>query len=124
MNYDSINKELFLDFLINNLFYFLNFTFKWIDKLIPKLKDTGSFYVFNTPFNSAYILQYLNKKDLVYGWHLGGGNVFQLLKWCYQYLIVKPEQADIAFDFQKTMIYCNSVRIPDEVLDYRRELKI
>ena len=45
---------------------FLNFTFKWIDKLIPKLKETGSFYVFNTPFNSAYILQYLNKKGLVF----------------------------------------------------------
>ncbi len=43
---------------------FLKFTFKWIDKLIPKLKDTGSFYVFNTPFNSAYILQHLTEKGL------------------------------------------------------------
>lgn len=45
---------------------FLDFTFKWIDKLIPKLKETGSFYVFNTPFNSAYILQHLVEKGLIF----------------------------------------------------------
>ena len=28
---------------------FLNFTYKWIDLLIPKLKE--SVYIFNTPFN-------------------------------------------------------------------------
>ncbi len=43
---------------------FLNFTFKWIDGLLPKLKKTGSIYIFNTPFNSAYILQYLVNKGL------------------------------------------------------------
>ena len=43
---------------------FLEFTFKWIDKLVPKLKNTGSIYLFNTPFNSAYILQYLVSKGL------------------------------------------------------------
>ena len=42
---------------------FLKFTSQWIDKIIPKLKKTGSLYIFNTPFNSAYILQHLvNKK--------------------------------------------------------------
>ena len=38
---------------------FLDFTHKWIDALLPKLKQNGSLYIFNTPFNSAYILQYL-----------------------------------------------------------------
>ena len=28
---------------------FLDFTFGWLDALIPKLKETGSLYVFNTP---------------------------------------------------------------------------
>lgn len=39
--------------------HFLDFTYDWIDKLLPKLKNTASLYIFNTPFNSAYILQYL-----------------------------------------------------------------
>lgn len=45
---------------------FLDFTFAWIDESIKKLKDTGSIYIFNTPFNSAYILQYLVDKELCF----------------------------------------------------------
>lgn len=45
---------------------FLQFTYDWIDKLISKLKTTGSLYIFNTPYNSAYILQYLVKKGLIF----------------------------------------------------------
>lgn len=45
---------------------FFDFTFRWIDALIPKLKDNGSFYIFNTPLHSAYILQYLIGKGLVF----------------------------------------------------------
>lgn len=45
---------------------FLRFTYDWIDRLIPKLKTTASFYVFNTPFNAAYILNYLVSKGLVF----------------------------------------------------------
>lgn len=45
---------------------FLNFTFDWIDKLLPTLKKTASIYIFNTPFNAAYILQYLVQKGLIY----------------------------------------------------------
>lgn len=43
---------------------FLDFTFGWIDLLIPKLKRTGSLYLFNTAFNSAYILQHLMAQNL------------------------------------------------------------
>lgn len=46
--------------------HFLTFTFAWIDNLLPLLKDTASLYLFNTPFNCAYILQYLVTKGLVY----------------------------------------------------------
>jgi len=45
---------------------FLAFTYRWIDSLVPKLKKTGSLYIFNTPFNSAFILQYLLKKGLIF----------------------------------------------------------
>ncbi|OHB13293.1 MAG: modification methylase [Candidatus Zambryskibacteria bacterium RIFCSPLOWO2_12_FULL_39_45] len=45
---------------------FLDFTYKWIDALLPKLKQNGSLYIFNTSFNSAYILQHLVSKNMVF----------------------------------------------------------
>ena len=45
---------------------FFNFTFRWIDALIPKLKSNGSLYIFNTPYHSAYILNYLVEKGLTF----------------------------------------------------------
>ena len=46
---------------------FFDFTFKWLDLIIPKLKSNGSIYIFNTPRNSAYILNYLeNRKGLIF----------------------------------------------------------
>lgn len=45
---------------------FFEFTKNWIDHLLPKLKTTGSLYIFNTPFNSAYILQYLVEKGMCF----------------------------------------------------------
>lgn len=44
--------------------HFFDFTFRWIDELIPKLKGNGSLYIFNTPYNSAFILDYLVKSGL------------------------------------------------------------
>ncbi|CAI2173566.1 11128_t:CDS:2 [Funneliformis geosporum] len=35
-------------------------------KLIPKLKRTASIYIFNTPFNCAYIASHLRKKNLIH----------------------------------------------------------
>lgn len=56
---------------------FLDFTYKWIDACIPKLKDNGSIYIFNNPFNSAFILAYLHSKGLHYKntiiWHKKDG---------------------------------------------------
>ena len=43
---------------------FLKFTFSWIDALLPKIKPMGSLYIFNTPFNSAFILQHLVDKKM------------------------------------------------------------
>ncbi len=45
---------------------FFDFTFRWIDALIPKLKSNGSLYIFNTPYNSAFFLPYLVEKGLVF----------------------------------------------------------
>lgn len=43
---------------------FFDFTYKWIDELLPALTDDASLYIFNTPYNSAFILQYLVSKGL------------------------------------------------------------
>lgn len=45
---------------------FMEFTYRWIDALIPKLKTTASLYVFNTPFNSAFILEHLHNRGLLF----------------------------------------------------------
>jgi site-specific DNA-methyltransferase (adenine-specific) len=45
---------------------FLEFTYKWIDALLPKLEQNASLYIFNTPYNSAFILQYLVSKGMFF----------------------------------------------------------
>lgn len=45
---------------------FLEFSYQWLDKAILKLNKNGSLYVFNTPFNSAFLCQYLVSKGLVF----------------------------------------------------------
>lgn len=43
---------------------YFDFTFKWIDMTIDKLKDNGSIYIFNNAYNAAFILTYLVNKGL------------------------------------------------------------
>lgn len=39
--------------------HFMRFTTAWLDRLLPKLTAHGSLYVFNTPYNCAFILPHL-----------------------------------------------------------------
>lgn len=41
---------------------FLDFSYAWIDLMLLKLKKTASFYIFNTPYNCALFLCYLQGK--------------------------------------------------------------
>ncbi len=45
---------------------FFDFTTRWINALVPKLKENGSLYIFNTPYNSAFILSYLIGRGLIF----------------------------------------------------------
>ncbi len=45
---------------------YLEFTFRWIDAIIPKLNKNASIYLFNTAYNSAIILNYLRGKSINY----------------------------------------------------------
>jgi len=60
----NLNKASWDTFVSEKAFF--DFTFRWIDALIPKLKPNGSLYIFNTPYNSAFILSYLVKKGMVF----------------------------------------------------------
>lgn len=46
----------------NSLNEFLEFTYQYLDLVSKKLKSTGSLYIFNTAFNSAFILTHLIEK--------------------------------------------------------------
>ena len=56
---------------------FFQFTEKWIDAFLPKMKSNGSFYIFNNPLNSARILQLLEKRGVMFlnwiTWHKRDG---------------------------------------------------
>ena len=60
----NLNKGAW-DSFKNEQAYF-DFTFRWIDAIVPKLKETSSVYLFNTAYNSAIILNYLLNKKLIY----------------------------------------------------------
>ncbi len=45
---------------------YFEFMFRWIDLLLPKLKQNASVYMFNTAYNSAVILTHLENTELEY----------------------------------------------------------
>lgn len=45
---------------------YFSFMMRWIDKLIPKLKDSASLYLFNNAYNSAILLSNLTNKNLIF----------------------------------------------------------
>ena len=45
---------------------FFDFTFSWIDALLPKIKMGGSLYIFNTPYNCAFILKHLVERGFLF----------------------------------------------------------
>lgn len=60
----NMNKDKWDTFRTEESYF--DFTFKWIDLMLDKLKDNGSFYLFNNPYNSAIILNYLNNKNVFF----------------------------------------------------------
>jgi site-specific DNA-methyltransferase (adenine-specific) len=56
---------------------YFDFMHLWLEKVIPKMKKNSSIYLFNNPRNSAYILDFLEKKGLIFQnwiiWHKKDG---------------------------------------------------
>lgn len=90
---------------------FLDFSFAWIDKMLPKLKDTGSFYIFNTPYNCALFLHHLQGKAHFQNficWHKKDGLSASKRRY-------NSNQESILFYTMDSKGYyfdCESVRIP------------
>lgn len=92
---------------------FMKFTQDWIDALIPKLKDKGSIYIFNTPFNAAFMLRYLMDKGLCFQnwitWDKKDGFSYAKRKFC------QNQEAIIFFTkSNKHTFNYNAVRLPYE----------
>lgn len=45
---------------------YFDFMYKWIDKLLPKMKKSGSIYLFNNQYNSALIVNHLKDKNVFF----------------------------------------------------------
>ena len=93
--------------------HFLEFTFGWLDALLPKIKQTGSLYVFNTAFNSAFILGYLHEKKMLFQnwitWDKRDG--FSVSKKKY----VNGQETVLFFTKGKNYTFnCEEIRIPYE----------
>lgn len=90
---------------------FLDFSFAWIDALLPKLKPTGSFYIFNTPYNCALFLHYLQGKAHFQNficWHKKDGMSANKRRY-------NSNQESILFYTMSARDYyfdCDSIRLP------------
>ena len=91
---------------------FLEFSFKWIDKMLLKLKPNASFYIFNTPYNSALFLNHLRDKKVFFQnfitWYKKDGMSASKRKFNNNQesiLFYTMSQKDYYFD-------CESIRIP------------
>ncbi len=98
---------------------FFKFTFNWIDKLIPKLKQNASIYIFNTPYNSSYILHYLVNKGLIFQnwitWDKRDG------EGCAKYKYTTRQETILFFTKNKEHIFnYEDIRIP---YDYQPRTK-
>ena len=45
---------------------FMRFTRGWIDALLPKIRRGGAVYIFNTPYNCAFILSHLVERGMTF----------------------------------------------------------
>lgn len=92
---------------------FLDFSFKWIDLMLLKLKPSGSFYIFNTPYNCALFLYYLQGKAVFQNficWYKKDG--FSAHKRRYN----NAQESILFYTMDKKNYYfdCDSVRLPYE----------
>ncbi|MDD6055938.1 MAG: site-specific DNA-methyltransferase [Helicobacteraceae bacterium] len=90
---------------------FLEFSFAWIDKMLLKLKKNGSFYIFNTPYNCALFLHYLQGKAVFQNfitWYKKDGLSYTKKRF------VNNQESILFYTMDSKGYYfdCESIRIP------------
>ncbi|MGB9595874.1 MAG: DNA-methyltransferase [Candidatus Poribacteria bacterium] len=101
---------------------FFRFTYSYLDKLVPKLKTTGSFYIFNSPFNCAFILKYLLDKGLIFQnwitWDKRDGLSFAKKKY------TNAQETILFFTCSKNYVFnVDDIRIPYESVERIKHAK-
>ena len=91
---------------------FMSFTTKYLEKVIASLKPNGSIYIFNTAFNSAYILTYLQSQGMFFKnwitWYKKDGFSACKKKYCNnQETILYFTKSEKNFTFN-----CDDIRVP------------
>lgn len=95
---------------------FLEFSFAWIEAMLPKFKNNASFYIFNTPYNCALFLHYLQGKAVFQNfitWYKKDGFSYTKRKFVNNQesiLFYTMDSKDYYFDY-------DSVRIPYDSTD-------
>lgn len=102
---------------------FLDFTFRWIDKVIQKLKTNGSLYIFNTPSNASYIHQHLNENKMFFQnwivWDKRDGMSTSKNKY------VNGQETILFFTKSKNHTFnCDAIRVPYESIQRIKHAKI
>lgn len=92
---------------------FLEFSYRWIDVFLPKMKKSGSFYIFNTPYHCALFLHYLQEKAVFQNfitWYKKDGLSYTKKRF------VNNQESLLFYtmDSKKYYFDCESIRIPYE----------
>ena len=96
---------------------FLEFSFAWLDKLLPKLKKSGSFYIFNTPYNCALFINHLRDKKVYFKnfitWHKKDGLS------CSKTKFNNSSESILFYTVSSTKYYfnCDEIRVPYDSKD-------
>ncbi len=100
---------------------FLEFSFSWMEAFLPKLKKSGSFYIFNTPFNAANFVAFLQGKAEFLNWivwHKKDG--FSACKRRFN----NAQEAILFYAKSKKYLFdCESVRVPYESVERMEHAK-
>ncbi|QWU80346.1 site-specific DNA-methyltransferase [Campylobacter novaezeelandiae] len=92
---------------------FLEFSYKWMELMLLKMKPNGSFYIFNTPYNCALFINFLKDKKLNFNnfitWYKKDGLSYAKTKYV-------NNQESILFYAMSKKYYFNAdeIRIPYE----------
>ncbi len=92
-----------------------------ITNTFPGIMDWIALKVGHGTVYKAKIYPTSNKQS--WEWYIAGRRAIDLLKQLYPYLRIKKLQAEVAFQYSKTIAYPGTFKLDDKVLVFREELR-